>query len=186
MLVQNGSIIIPASQPPASPVSLAPEVELPLPVSLAPEVELSEPSPPPKSRSFTRSGRGKGGELAGKLKASKDVTAPATKRKNLVEPEIESPPSMINPSSKSADPKPSRKRIKIANVKFSSVSLTTVTDRLESQLKRSTPTPSQASIQNEKISTPTPPRPVRPVSRPTKSRTVAQPPPSHSPVTGQS
>ena len=45
----------------------------------------SSSAPAPGGRTFNRSNRGVGGELAEKQRASRDITAPATKRKTLVD-----------------------------------------------------------------------------------------------------
>lgn len=102
-LVQNGSIPLPAPPSPAPLVAPIPAVDTP---------------PPTEGRSFTRPGRGKGGALTSKKKVSKDIMAPATKRKALVDPEIE-PQTPSNHPGKSADTK-QRKRLKTANVRCSS------------------------------------------------------------------
>ena len=47
------------------------------------------PPTPTQSRSFSRPNRGTGGVLVEKQKVSKEITAPATKRKSLVDPHIE-------------------------------------------------------------------------------------------------
>ena len=72
LLVQNGSF------PP-----------LPTDQSLPIASPASTPTPPVQGRSFTRPGRGTGGELAEKQKVSMQITTPATKRKCLVDPDIE-------------------------------------------------------------------------------------------------
>ena len=73
----NGSLpSIPTSQPPPQPSTS---------VDVAPDT----PTPPVQSRSFTRLGRGTGGELSDKLKVSKQIMASATKRKSQLDPEAE-------------------------------------------------------------------------------------------------
>ena len=69
----------------------------PLPVQTPPSPTASPtptPTPTPtEARSFSRPGRGKGGALAEKEKVSKQITAPATKRKSLVDPDTKIQPS---------------------------------------------------------------------------------------------
>ena len=102
-LVQNGSIPLPTSQSPAPLITPTPAVRTP---------------PSAEGRSFTRPGRGQGGALTSKQKTSKDITAPATKRKALVDPELEPlSPSILSHPGKSADTKP-RKRPKTTNVRY--------------------------------------------------------------------
>jgi hypothetical protein len=103
MLVQNGSLPVPTPQP---------SIPLVAPLSLVPN-----PTPPTETRSFTRPGRGQGGALAEKEKASKDVTASATKRKSLVDPDIETPPATT--SGKTPNTKMRVKRIKVSAVRSS-------------------------------------------------------------------
>ena len=101
MLVQNGSLPLPPTdQFPALPTPSAPAV----------------PSSS-EGRSFNRLGRGQGGALAAKQKASKDVTAPTKKRKSLVEADIETQPlSMPGSTGKNSCGKSTAKRPKVAKV----------------------------------------------------------------------
>ena len=96
MFVQNGSLPPPGQVP-----------TLPTP-----------PAPPSsKRRSFTRAGRGQGGALADKQKASKDVTAAARKRKSLVESDVETQPPLASGSvNKNPSGKLAAKRPKIVKV----------------------------------------------------------------------
>ena len=103
-LIPNGSVPLPTSQSPAMPAT--------------PSTPAINALPPAEGRSFTRLGRGQGGALAEKQKASKDVTAPSTKRKSLVDPEVEpQSPLVPNHPSKSTE-KRKVKRAKTTNVRF--------------------------------------------------------------------
>ena len=73
LLVQNGTFPV----PPASPSPVPPSIP-----------------PPAQGRAFTRAGCGTGGELVEKQKVSKQITAPANKRKTLVDPDIETQPAV--------------------------------------------------------------------------------------------
>lgn len=75
ILSQNGAIL-PALQSSSSSTTPA----------LAPQ---SVPPPPTQGRSFSRPNRGKGGVLAEKERVSKEITASATKRKSLVDPDAQ-------------------------------------------------------------------------------------------------
>ena len=76
---------------------------------------LPMPLPPTQGRSFSRPNRGTGGALAEKQKASKDITASATKRKALVDPDVETLPSSEATTGtngrQAKRPKPTRVRI---------------------------------------------------------------------------
>ena len=76
------------------------------------------PPPPTQPRSFSRANRGTGGVLAEKQKVSKEITASATKRKSLVEPDVEiqvlpKPVGAVNTNARQA------KRQKVAKVRES-------------------------------------------------------------------
>ena len=101
LLVQNGQF------PPSTNQTLTP------PVPPTPTLDV----PPSESRSFTRVGRGQGGALVDKLKASKEVTAPSRKRKSLVEPDVEVQlPSTPTPIVKNAGKRTTTKRPKTTKV----------------------------------------------------------------------
>jgi len=108
LLAQSGSLPGFMVQDPTPPVS-------------TPVPSLS--SLPAESRAFTRVGRGQGGALTQKQAVSKQITAPATKRKSLVDSDLElhSPdPTGKGPARKSV------KRVKTAKVRtFSSFLLPT-------------------------------------------------------------
>jgi hypothetical protein len=90
-MAQEGLLPASASQP--SPV---PPATSPIP---DPEATTSDDPPPPiQGRLFDRAGRGTGGELAEKQRISREITASATKRKALVDSDIE-----VQPSPKPAD-----------------------------------------------------------------------------------
>jgi len=100
-LVQTGSLPPLMAQTPTTPLAPIPEV----------------PPSPTETRSFTRPGRGQGGALTQKLKVSKQITASATKRKSLVDPDVEiQSPSTSDPAEKSSSTKPA-KRIKTVKVR---------------------------------------------------------------------
>lgn len=103
-LAQNRSFLsIPTPQPPCPPAAS---------VGTTPDT----PTPTTEPRSFTRLGRGVGGALSDKKKVSKQITAPATKRKSQIDPDVEiqlSPPT--SGAAKSANPKPA-KRAKVTKV----------------------------------------------------------------------
>lgn len=65
------------------------------PPALAP---VQPDAPPVAAREFTRLGRGTGGALTQKEKVSKEITAPAKKRKALVDPEVEVSPEEPEPA----------------------------------------------------------------------------------------
>ena len=69
-LIQNGLLPVPTTQSPAPPA--------------VPSTVAVDAPPSAEGRSFTRLGRGQGGALAEKQKASKDITASSTKHKLLV------------------------------------------------------------------------------------------------------
>ena len=95
LLAQNGSLPGLMVQNPAPPV----------------------PSPPSNTRSFTRAGRGQGGALTQKKEVSKQITAPATKRKSLVDPDLELQSlSTSDPAGKVPSQKPG-KRAKVVKVR---------------------------------------------------------------------
>ena len=82
LLSQNGSLV-PTFQP---PLILTPQP----PLVSTPQPPLSPAIPAPtQGRLFSRANRGIGGVLADKEKVSKQITAPATKRKSLVDPQVE-------------------------------------------------------------------------------------------------
>ena len=103
-LFQNGAVPLPpAGQTPAPPVSSAPPPDIP---------------PPAEGRSFTRPGRGEGGVLVQNRRVSKQITTSATKRRALVDSDVETPPpSTSGPIVKSASTKPPTKRIKTTKVR---------------------------------------------------------------------
>jgi hypothetical protein len=102
-LFQNGTLPLPpAGQTLVPPASPAPPLDVP---------------PPTEGRSFTRLGRGQGGALVEKQKVSKQITTSATKRKALVDPDIESPPpSTPSRAGKKVSGKPPAKRLKTVKV----------------------------------------------------------------------
>ena len=99
MYLQNGSLHL-AAQTPPPPTTAVPNV-----------------SPPPmEGRSFTRPGRGQGGALTEKQRVSKQITASSTKRKSLVDPDLEiQSPSTLDPIGKGLGKKPA-KRVKMTTV----------------------------------------------------------------------
>lgn len=100
ILVQNGSLPPLTDQTPVPPTPPVPGVP-----------------PSSKGRSFTRPGRGQGGALVDKQKASREVTAAARKRKSLVESDVEiQPPLTSGSTSKNSSGKPAMKRLKTGKV----------------------------------------------------------------------
>lgn len=76
LLSQHGLVVqSPSLSPPAASVPTPPSIPA--------------PSPPPQVRNLSRANRGTGGVLAEKMRVSKEITASATKRKSLVEPDAE-------------------------------------------------------------------------------------------------
>ena len=107
MLVQNGSL--PALALPASPTGLSVSPPGVLPPNVSPL--------PAEGRSFNRVGRGQGGALTEKLKVSKQITASATKRKSLVDPDLEvQSPSTLDSTGKNLNAKPA-KRVRSTKVR---------------------------------------------------------------------
>ena len=99
-LSQNGSLpATPPAPPPAIPTPPAPSPAIPTPT----------PAPATEARNFNRAGRGTGGALKAKQLASKQVTAPAVKRKAPVDPGPETLPS-TSESIEKANPKPQKRR----------------------------------------------------------------------------
>ena len=78
-LLSQNSTLLSSLQPPSLP-ALQPS-PLPTPSSV--------PPPPSQARSFSRPNRGTGGALVEKQRISKEITASATKRKSLLDPDIE-------------------------------------------------------------------------------------------------
>ena len=104
MLAQNGQLPLSANQ------TLAP----PAPPTSTPDVP-----PPSEIRSFNRVGRGQGGALMDKQKASKEVMASNRKRKSLVELDVEVyPPSTPSPVVKNAGKQSTVKRLKTTKTKL--------------------------------------------------------------------
>jgi hypothetical protein len=96
-LVQSGAFPALVAQAPVPPATSSP-----IP---------GDPPPPTEGHSFTRVGRGRGGALAEKEKVSKQITASATKRKTLVDPDVEAQPSPTpDPVSKRATTKSTKRR----------------------------------------------------------------------------
>jgi len=109
MLAQNGSLPGLTAQNPVLPIST------PVPSLL---------SPPTNTRSFTRAGRGQGGALAQKKEVSKRITAPATKRKSLIDPDLElQAPSTLDPAGGVLSQKPQKraKTVKVSALSSSSL-----------------------------------------------------------------
>ena len=76
---------------------------------------------PSEGRTFTRVGRGQGGELVDKQKASKEIKAPSRKQKSLVEPDVEMLlPSTPTPTTKNTGKKSTAKRLKTVKVGYGS------------------------------------------------------------------
>lgn len=73
------------------------------------------PTPPTQPRSFDRPGRGTGGALSDKQKVSKQITAPATKRKSALDPDVEIQLSPTSGTAKSSNQKKA-KRVKTTKV----------------------------------------------------------------------
>ena len=94
LLSQNSSLLS-ALQPPSLPTTPAPALQ-------------STPPPPTQGRDFSRTGRGTGGVLVEKQKVSKDITAPAIKRKSLVDPAIEGQGSSISEVTGGTDARPAK------------------------------------------------------------------------------
>ncbi|KAF9777993.1 hypothetical protein BJ322DRAFT_1214923 [Thelephora terrestris] len=149
LLSRNGSLPIPHSSP-QTPIAA---------------------TPPTPARSFNRPGRGTGGALTEKLKVSQQITAPASKRKSPVDPDIEAQLSLTPETAggsnanqakrqKTSASKVTGQRKKLAPAKGSKKS---------AALADPKPIPSP-------ISTPAPPAPVRPVSRPAKLTRKVQSP----------
>ena len=136
-LIQNGSLPVPTTQSPAPPA--------------VPSTVAVDAPPSAEGRSFTRLGRGQGGALAEKQKASKDITASSTKRKLLVDPEIEpEPPLVLNHPGKSTETKRGVKRAKTTNVRFPQIACMISDDSAlqpPRRAKRSPPVPSRSSVQ---------------------------------------
>lgn len=81
--------------------------------SLPPAVAAPTPTPATQGRSFNRLGRGTGGALKAKQLTSQQITAPAIKRKALVDPDPDTPPT--SEPIENANPK-SVKRLKTSKV----------------------------------------------------------------------
>lgn len=81
------------------------------PTTSIPDTPTTPTPPPTKARKFDRVGRGTGGALSEKQKVSKQITAPATKRKSTVDPDNEIKLSPSLDAAESSNPKqPKRSR----------------------------------------------------------------------------
>lgn len=97
-LSQNSRLLsmIQSMPPPAMPTSMPT-----LAPTLAPTLQSIPPPPPPtQGCSFSRTNRGMGGVLTEKERVSKEITAPATKCKSLVDPHTE---VQVTPTSEVAE-----------------------------------------------------------------------------------
>ena len=94
LLLQNGSLPPLSAAQPASPSALSPTPRVPLPT---------------KGRTFSRAGRGTGGVLVEKQKVSRQITAPATKRKSLVDPELETELPLVSDVAESVSVRPAKR-----------------------------------------------------------------------------
>lgn len=102
MLFQNGSFPPLTAQTTVPPAPSGSTLGVPLPT---------------EGRSFTQPGHGQGGALAEKKKVSRQIMATATKRKSLVEPDVETQsPSTPDPPGKKASGKLPAKHAKTAKV----------------------------------------------------------------------
>ena len=82
-LLSAHQLLLSAHQP-----SLSAHQPLPFPIESTPTLS-SVPPPASQGRSFSRPNRGTGGVLTEKQKISKEITASATKRKSLLDPDVE-------------------------------------------------------------------------------------------------
>ena len=94
LLAQNPTFLS-ALQPSLSALqpSLSAHQPLPFPIESMPTLS-SVPPPASQGRSFSCPNRGTGGVLTEKQKISKEITASATKRKSLLDPDVEATPEI--------------------------------------------------------------------------------------------
>lgn len=134
LLVQNGTFPPPMAQTPA--------------LSAIPSTPIPDASPlPTEGRLFTRSGRGQGGALTEKRRVSKQITASATKRKSLVDPDVETHPSTLDSTGKSIGAKSAKRaKTKVMGTP-QSFSLTTHELTIQGSIQRGMKLPPQGPAQ---------------------------------------
>ncbi|KAF9789591.1 hypothetical protein BJ322DRAFT_1105454 [Thelephora terrestris] len=155
MLSQSGALPFPVPQHLSQPATSIPTTP-------------PTPTPPAtEARLFNRAGRGTGGALSEKQKVSKQITAPASKRKSTLDSdaEIELSPSLE--AAESANLK-QKKRVKTGKATTRAKPKPKALPKLSNRTAYPTPALTDPEPIVSPISTPVPPTSIRPTPRSTK------------------